>query len=142
MVSAVLPSRGPLNLIDSPMTRMLFVVALVAFSSAASAQGVAVTLSEWKIELARDTVRAGVVTFRVTNAGTVTHGFYIRGDGVDKGTREIPSRESASLTVTLKAGTYEVFCPMSDLSHKAAGMSRKLVVTTADSTVTPRKPSD
>jgi plastocyanin len=124
------------------MIRILIVVALVASSSAARAQAVAVTLTEWKIELARDTVRAGPVTFRVNNAGTMTHGFYIRGDGVDQGTRDIPAREAASLTVTLKRGTYEVFCPMSDLSHKAAGMSRKLVVTAADSTLAPKKPSD
>jgi len=124
------------------MTRILIVLALVVSSSAASAQAVTVTLSEWKIELTRDTVRAGPVTFRVKNAGTMTHGFYVRGDGVDQGTRDIPVQESASLTVTLKRGTYEVFCPMSDLSHKAAGMSRKVVVTAADSTVAPKKPPE
>jgi plastocyanin len=123
------------------MTRILIVVALVAYSSVSSAQAVAVTLSEWKVELSRDTARAGPVTFEVKNAGTVTHGFYVRGEGVDKGTRDIPPREGASLTVTLKAGTYEVFCPMSDLSHKAAGMARKLVVTAADSTAR-KKPSE
>jgi plastocyanin len=123
------------------MTRILLLVALVASSSVASAQAVVVTLSEWKVGLARDTVRAGPVTFRVTNSGTVTHAFYIRGEGVDKGTRDIPVREAASLTVTLKAGTYEVFCPLSDLSHRMAGMSRKLVVTAADSTAPPGKPA-
>ena len=124
------------------MTRILIVLALVVSSSEVSAQAVTVTLSEWKIELTRDTVRAGPVTFKVNNAGTMTHGFYVRGDGVDQGTRDIPVRESASLTVTLKRGTYEVFCPMSDLSHKAAGMSRKVVVTAADSTVAPKKPPE
>jgi hypothetical protein len=69
------------------MTGMLIIAALAASSSLAKAQPVTVTLSEWKVGLGRDTVRAG------------------------------------SATVTLKPGTYEVFCPMSDLSHKAAGMS-------------------
>ena len=85
-------------------------------------------------------MRTGTVTFKVKNAGTVTHGFYIRGDGVDEGSQEIPPGQSATLTVKLKAGSYDVFCPMSDLTHKAAGMSRTLVVTAGDTPDVPRKP--
>jgi plastocyanin len=122
------------------MTRILIVAAFAASSSVATAQAVTVTLSEWKVGLARDTVQAGSVTFKVKNSGTMTHGFYVRGDGVDKGSREIPAGQEASLTVTVKPGTYEVFCPMSDLSHKAAGMSRKLVVTPGDRQAEAKKP--
>ena len=122
------------------MTRILIVVALAASSSVATAQAVTVTLSEFTVALARDTVRAGSVTFNVKNSGTMTHAFYVRGDGVDKGTREIPVRQEAPLTVTLKPGTYEVFCPMSDLSHKMAGMKRNLVVTPGDNPAAPKKP--
>jgi plastocyanin len=100
-------------------------------ASLASAQAVAVNLSEWKVSMPRDTVAAGAVTFRVTNNGSMNHAFYVRGEGVDKGTKEIPSRQSASLTLTLKPGTYEAFCPMSDESHKMAGMSKKIVVVDA-----------
>lgn len=115
------------------MIRMLIIAALAASSSVAAAQSVSVpvTLSEWKIELAHDTVRAGSVTFQLSNKGTITHGFYVRGQGIAKGAREIPAGESGSLTVVLKPGTYDVYCPMSDNSHKLAGMSRKLVVTGA-----------
>lgn len=124
------------------MTRMFIAAALAAFSTAAAAQAVAVpvTLTEWKIEMARDTVPAGPVIFRLSNKGTITHGFYVRGEGVEKGSREIPAGESASLTVTVKPGTYEVFCPMSDNSHKAAGMVRKLVVTGGAAPAAPKKP--
>jgi plastocyanin len=122
------------------MNRILLVAALAALSSVAAAQPVAVTLSEWKVGLDRDTVRAGPVTFNVKNSGTMTHGFYVRGDGVDKGSREIPVGEAARLTVTLKPGTYEVFCPMSELTHKMAGMSRKVVVTAGDTPAAPKKP--
>jgi plastocyanin len=122
------------------MTRILIAAAaLVACSSIARAQAVTVTLSEWKIQTTRDTVRAGSVTFEVKNTGTMTHGLYVKGEGVDKGTRDIPAREAASLTVTLKPGTYELFCPMSELSHKGAGMTRKLVVKAADSTTVPER---
>jgi plastocyanin len=124
------------------LSAALVAASLVAASSAASAQSVAVTLSEWKVGLDRDTVRAGPVTFKVKNAGTMTHGFYVRGDGVDKGSREIPAGQEAPLTVTLKPGTYEVFCPMSDLSHKMAGMTRTLVVTAAGAPPVPKKPGD
>jgi plastocyanin len=114
------------------MMRMLIAAALAA-SSVAAAQAVAVpvTLTEWKVEIARDTLPAGPITFRLSNKGTVTHGFYVSGEGVEKGSRELPAGESASFSVNLKPGTYEVFCPMSDNSHKAAGMVKKLVVTGA-----------
>ena len=122
------------------MTRLVICAALAALSSTATAQAVSVTLSEWKIGLSRDTVPAGSVTFRVTNNGTVNHGFYVRGDGVDKGTREVPPRQSASLVVTLKPGTYDIFCPMSDESHKNAGMARKMVVIPGGAPAAPKKP--
>jgi uncharacterized cupredoxin-like copper-binding protein len=122
------------------MTRILIASALAVFSSVATAQAVPVTLSEWKVGMKSDTVKAGAVTFRVNNEGGMNHAFYVRGDGVDKGTKEIPARQSASLTVTLKPGTYELFCPMSDESHKLAGMARKLVVTPGDPPAASKKP--
>ena len=131
------------------MARVLMVIALAATSSTAMAQtptkgttpqSVPVTLSEWKVELGRDTVRAGAVTFRITNSGGINHAFHVRGEGVDKGTREIAARQSGTLTVQLKAGKYEVFCPMADMSHKAAGMTRTLVVIAGDPTIPIQKP--
>ena len=116
------------------MLRYLIVAAVVvaARSGVANAQNVTVRLSEWKVTLSSDTVRAGAVTFQVNNTGQMTHGFYVVGEGVDKGTRDIPARQAETLTLTLKPGTYEVFCPMSEGSHKQAGMTRKLVVTAAE----------
>lgn len=114
------------------MKRILFVVALVATSSVARAQAVAVTLSEWKLELSRDTVKAGPVTFKLKNAGSMNHAFFVRGDKFAKGSKEVPAGQEAPLTLTLAPGTYEVYCPLADLSHKMAGMSRKLVVIAGD----------
>lgn len=112
--------------------RFLVALAVVAVSTTtAAAQAVPVTLSEWKVELGRDSVRAGTVKFQLKNEGSTTHGFYVRGEGVDKGSREIPAGQSGSFTLTLKPGTYEVFCPMADLSHKKAGMTAKLHVVAA-----------
>jgi uncharacterized cupredoxin-like copper-binding protein len=124
------------------MTRMLIAAVLAASFAVAATQSAAVpvTLTEWKVELGRDTVPAGSVTFRLSNKGTITHGFYVRGEGVNKGSRELSAGESASLTLTLKPGTYEVFCPMSENSHKLAGMVATLVVTEGAAPAPARKP--
>jgi uncharacterized cupredoxin-like copper-binding protein len=122
------------------MNRLLIIAALAVSSSVAAAQGVTVTLAEWKITLSRDTVRAGAVTFHMTNNGSMNHEFYVRGPGVAKGTHEIPKDESASLTVTLTPGTYEVYCPLADGTHKLAGMTKTLVVVPATGSAPPKKP--
>jgi uncharacterized cupredoxin-like copper-binding protein len=121
------------------MTRTLIAAGLaVAFSSIAGAQSVPVTLSEWKVQIGRDTLHAGSVTFRVKNEGNVVHGFQIEGQGIDKGTPQIAAGQSTSLTVTLKPGTYDVYCPMAENSHKMAGMAKKITVVAADAA--PKKP--
>jgi len=58
-----------------------------------------------------------------------------------KGSREIPAGQETALTLTLKPGTYELYCPLSDLTHKVAGMSRTPVVTADDKPVVPKKPA-
>ena len=122
--------------------RLLVLLAVAAFSStAAAAQSIPVTLSEWKLKLGRDTVPAGKITFQVKNEGTMTHGFFVRGNGVQQGSPDIPVGQSGSLTVTLKPGSYTVYCPLADLSHRKAGMLATLVVTGGDATAAaPKKP--
>lgn len=122
------------------MNRMLLAAAIAAFPSIATAQRVSVTLSEWKLRLSQDTVQAGTVSFEVTNAGTVGHAVQVIGPGTDKGTRQIAAREVATLTVTLKPGNYELFCPLAEGSHKMAGMTRTLVVTPAGVPPAEKKP--
>ena len=122
------------------MKRFLFAAALVASPSAADAQPVAVTLTEFKIVMAKDTVPAGAVTFRIKNSGTMTHAVFVMNDTFEKGSAEIAAGQEASFTVTLKTGTYDLYCPVSDESHKKAGMARKLVVTPAAKPAAPKKP--
>ena len=124
------------------MKRMLIIAALAASSSTAVAQSVniPVTLTEFKIEMAQDTVKAGSYTFQLNNKGVINHSFFVRGPGVAQGaSHEMAAGESGTLTVTLKAGTYELYCPLSDLSHRKGGMTRKLVVTAAAAPA-PKKP--
>lgn len=126
------------------MNRLAFFVAIAAVPSALAAQAapaapakpIDVTLSEWKVKLATDTLTAGAITFNVKNEGNMNHAVFVLGNGVAQGTREVAARQSATLKVTLKPGTYEIYCPMSDQSHKMAGMTRTIVVVAPES----RKP--
>lgn len=92
------------------------------------ARTVTVTLSEWKVALSSAEVGAGTVTFMVANAGTVPHAFEVEGKGIEKQTPLIQPGDSATLTVTLKAGPYEAYCPVGGESHKKLGMETRFTV--------------
>ena len=109
------------------MYSMLLLSQLLAAGADQPAQ-VSVHLSEWNVQLSEQTVPAGSVTFAVTNAGNIPHAFEIEGNGIEKETATIQAGESATLTVTLKPGTYEVYCPVGNDSHKKLGMVAQLQV--------------
>ena len=52
------------------------------------------------------------------------HGIAIEGNGVDKDGQIVAPGSKSTVTVTLKAGTYEYYCPIP--AHKAAGMKGTL----------------
>src|SRR6267378_5489231 len=89
---------------------------------------VSVKLSEWKVELSQASVAAGTVTFAITNAGSIPHGFEVEGKGIEKEIATIQPGATDTLTVTLKPGTYEVYCPVGEDSHKKLGMETHLKV--------------
>src|SRR6266568_3074785 len=92
---------------------------------------VAATLSEWKVELSQGTIAAGTVRFAVTNAGSIPHGFAVEGRGIEKAIETIQPGQSDTLTLSLKPGTYEVYCPVGQDSHKKLGMETHLQVVSA-----------
>jgi uncharacterized cupredoxin-like copper-binding protein len=126
---------------------------LVACSSSEPTSGpVAATLKEWQISLSSTNIKAGAITFNVTNNGDKEHEFVIRktdlqsdklplnADGSGEVSEDAPELtevgdpselaeiKSAStdrtITVTLQPGHYVVFCNLhvEDLVHYQKGM--------------------
>ena len=78
-----------------------------------------------KFDQATLTAKAGKVTFTFSNPSQVPHAFEVEGSGVEEETDTITEGE-ASVTVDLKAGSYEYYCPVGQ--HRAAGMEGTLTV--------------
>jgi plastocyanin len=108
----------------------LFAGALVAAIPAprGNPAPVSAKLSEWTIQLSETTVPAGPVTFTVTNSGSIPHAFEVEGQGTERETSLIQPGATATLTLTLEPGTYEVYCPVGENSHKKLGMETHLMV--------------
>jgi uncharacterized cupredoxin-like copper-binding protein len=102
-----------------------------AASTGAGGQTVNVSETDFKLDPADPTVKAGTVSFEVTNDGQVTHNLEVEGPN---GEEELPSDlapgDSGTLTVDLtKPGTYEFYCPVDN--HKQMGMEGEITVTGA-----------
>ena len=124
------------------VARLVFTALALAGAPARRIPGdgaaVSVKLSEWNVELSQTSVTAGPVTFTVTNTGNIPHAFEIEGQGLEQETAVLQPGSSATLTVTLKAGTYELYCPVGNDSHKKLGMQTGLkVVRAADAAPQP-----
>lgn len=91
-------------------------------------------LTEWKVELSQTTIAAGPVKFVITNAGSIAHGFEVEGQGVEKEVETIQPGASDTLSLTLRQGSYEVYCPVGEVAHKKLGMEAHLVVVSPTST--------
>jgi len=112
---------------------LLVVGALLAAMPARRGDPVPVSakLSEWTIQLSEATVPAGPVTFTVTNGGSIPHALEVEGHGTEQQTPLVQPGASATLTLTLKPGTYEIYCPVGQDSHKKLGMDTHLQVVSA-----------
>ena len=70
--------------------------------------------------------KAGKVTVTMDNPSSTPHALNIEGNGIEeKGTKTL-TQGKASVTVNLKAGKYEFYCPVD--GHRQAGMEGTLTV--------------
>jgi plastocyanin len=69
--------------------------------------------------------KAGKVTITMDNPSSTPHAVEVEGTGVEEETKTL-TQGKASLSVDLKPGKYEFYCPVD--GHKAAGMKGTLTV--------------
>lgn len=90
---------------------------------------IGVRLSEYTIEMTKETLPAGELEFHVVNAGTTIHYLLIRSDEVYEMTRHLPPGESDTLRITLEPGEYQYLCTIRDeYDHYSEGMRGHIVV--------------
>ncbi len=94
---------------------------------------VAVQMTDFHLALSDQTLTPGTYTFAAINAGHDEHAIEIDGPGVsDQRTPGVVQPgQSASLTVTLQPGKYDIYCPVGD--HRAMGMEVHFTVNGAGS---------
>jgi uncharacterized cupredoxin-like copper-binding protein len=98
----------------------------VVAHASASKTTIRVTEREYKIVLSAKTAPAGPAVFRIKNTGHTTHELEISGPGVKKKSAMIKPGKSATLAVTLRSGSYSLWCPVP--GHAARGMKAALMV--------------
>jgi uncharacterized cupredoxin-like copper-binding protein len=72
--------------------------------------------------------KAGKVTLQMTNPSSsgIEHGIAVEGNGVDQDGQIVQPGATSTLSVNLKPGKYEFYCPFD--SHKQQGMTGTLTV--------------
>lgn len=97
-------------------------------SGATGGSTVTAVETEFTIALSRMSFTAGRYTFLDKNQGSVTHALVINGPGVaGRSTGDVQPGQTKSLTVTLRNGSYDVYCPVAN--HKMLGMDLHVTVT-------------
>ena len=71
--------------------------------------------------------KSGAVTIKMSNPSSLPHGIAVEGNGVDKDGETVMQGGTSTVSVNLKPGKYEFYCPVD--SHKQAGMEGTLTVT-------------
>ena len=101
-----------------------------AASSAAAGGTTAVTAieTEFHIALSKKSFSPGTYKFTAVDKGHLQHNLVINGPGVNmaKTAGLLSPGQSASVTVTLRKGSYDIFCGVP--GHKAEGMNVNITV--------------
>lgn len=79
-----------------------------------------------KFDKTKLSAKAGSVTITMDNPSPVPHAVALEGSGVDKDGATVSTGGKSTVTVNLKPGTYQFYCPVD--GHRAAGMEGTLTV--------------
>ena len=82
--------------------------------------------SALKFDKSTLTAKAGKVTLVMDNPSSFPHAIAVEGNGVDKDGNTVMKGGVSKVSVTLKPGKYEFYCPVD--GHKDAGMKGDLTV--------------
>ncbi|MET9757797.1 cupredoxin domain-containing protein [Streptomyces sp. NPDC006372] len=94
--------------------------------SAGSGTQVTAQLTDFHIKLSTGTFQPGRYTFTAKNMGQHEHALEIQGPGGENRSKTLDPGQSTTLTVTLKSGSYKVFCPVD--GHQDLGMKTSITV--------------
>ena len=96
-------------------------------SDSARGTEIPITLNEYTISPNPVPLRGeDTYTFNVLNQGSMQHALEVEGNGVEEETDTLDSGSDGTLTVTLKPGTYEMYCPIDN--HRQMGMEGTIQV--------------
>lgn len=99
----------------------------VPFEEAHERQRVVIQAASFAYQPHEIRVAPGPVTFVVTNAADIAHGFEVEGHGLEVAIESIAPGTTDSLTVTFEeSGEYVVYCPVGD--HQERGMTGTVMV--------------
>ena len=73
------------------------------------------------------TAKSGAVTVNMSNPSSLPHAIAVEGNGIDKDCQTVEKGGTSTVSVNLKPGKYEFYCPVD--SHKQQGMEGTLTVT-------------
>ena len=97
-------------------------------TTASGGGGETVDLSEveYKINPADPSVKAGTVTFNISNDGQTVHNVEVEGNGLEEESEDLQPGATGQLTVDLEPGTYEMYCSID--GHEDLGMKGEITV--------------
>jgi uncharacterized cupredoxin-like copper-binding protein len=98
-------------------------------SASSTGGGAAISIgeTEYALDPADPTAKAGSVTLEAVNNGSITHNLEIEGNGIEEqATEDLDPGASGEVTVDLKPGTYEIYCGIGN--HREQGMEGELTV--------------
>jgi uncharacterized cupredoxin-like copper-binding protein len=119
------------GLVAAALTAVLLLAAGPSANAASGTKSVHLSADasgKLKFNKSKITVTHGKVAFVMKNpsGSGKPHAIAVEGKGLDKDGKTVQPGGTSKITVTLKKGTYEFYCPVD--GHKAAGMEGKITV--------------